>query len=118
MTLNHDPETGGYIETYKDEIEILWCPALIEKFPDRLEDIATYMLAQLHKADSGKVRTGLLHIEKHIILFSGEPSDAGFGYCAFADLAVLEPTGEFTEINGETVPAYMPVPAHTVTGRG
>ncbi len=116
MTLNHDPETGCYIETYKDEIEVLWCPALIEKFRDRLEDIAADMLGQFHRADGGKVRTGLLSIEKHIILFAGDPCDAG--YSAVADLAVLKPTGEFTEINGETVPAYMPVPAHTVTGRG
>ena len=115
MTLTHDPETGCYVETYLDEFEVLWCPALIEKFRHRLEDIAIDMLAQFHKADDGKVRTGLLRFEKHIVLFAGDPSDAG--YSAVADLAVLEPTGEFKEINGEMMPAYMPAPAHTVTGR-
>jgi len=116
--LIHAPETGCHVDTYENEIEIFCFPALVAKFPNRLDEIAKHILNRFHEAGDGKVRPGMLSFEEHVILFAGDPGNGAVGYCATADLAILEPTGDSKELNGEMVPVYMPMPAHTVTGRG
>jgi hypothetical protein len=98
---------------YDFGIEVRWFPALVEKFPDRLEEVAKQILSQVAALDT-------VDVDMHRFSFGGEDimivthwDDDLDILCADADLvAYMDPSGEIDlDGDGDAIPLLIPVPA-------
>ena len=110
---NQNIQDQPFEEIYDLGIKVQWFPALVAKFPDRLEEIAEKILDEVAEIGSTTIwmhRFPLGDEEVMIVTSWDEDLDVLF---ADADLvAYLDPVGEIDlDGDGEALPLLQPVPA-------
>jgi hypothetical protein len=96
---------------YDCGIKVQWFPALIAKFPDQLEEIAEQILNEVTTLDTVTVYTHRFSFENEEVMIAVSWDDDLDMLSADADLvAYLDPLGVF-DVDGETSPLMVPVPA-------
>jgi len=98
---------------YDFGIRVQWFPALVEKFPDRLEEIAEQILDEVAALDTVTIYMHRFRFEDEEVMIVTSWDDDLDMLFADADLvAYMDPSGEIDlDGDGEAIPLLIPVPA-------
>ena len=98
---------------YDCGIKVQWFPAVVARFPDRLEEIAEQILEEVTALDTVTVHMHRFSFEAEEVMIASSWDDELDMLSADADLvAYLDAIGEFdVDGDGETAPLMVPVPA-------
>mgnify|MGYP006865036578 CR=1 FL=1 len=106
-------QNDPFTNTYDFGIRVRWFPALVEKFPERLEDIAKQILDEVAALDSVEIYMRRFAFEDEEVIIATSWDDDLDLLTADADLVAYENVvGEIDlEGDGEQETMLMPVPA-------
>jgi hypothetical protein len=106
-------QNNPFTETYDFGIKVQWFPAIAEKFPERLEDVAMQILDEVAALDSVNIYMRRFAFEDEEVIIATSWDDDLNMLSADADLVAYQDViGEIgPEGDGETETILMPIPA-------